>query len=30
MGSGLDGPLLDFIAGKRPLKLRFPEAATRQ
>lgn len=29
-GSGLDGPLLGFIAEKRPLKVRFPEAATRQ
>jgi predicted RNase H-like HicB family nuclease len=29
-GSGLDGPLLEFIAEKRPLRFRFPEAALRQ
>jgi hypothetical protein len=29
IGSGYDGPLPDFVAGKRPLNPRFMEAAAR-
>jgi hypothetical protein len=29
-GSGCVNPLIKFVAGKRPLEIRFPEAASRQ
>lgn len=29
-GSGCVSPLFKFIAGKRPVEFRFPEAASRQ
>jgi hypothetical protein len=29
-GSGCVNPLFKFVAGKRPLKIGFPEAASRQ